>query len=74
MEDIQHHSDFPPLTARQIRELAAALHEVFGSNLSRAQFADKLRMFLEDVPGYESGEASSLLIASAWSAYQGTEE
>ncbi|WP_454806376.1 hypothetical protein [Paraburkholderia fungorum] len=74
MDDAKHDSDFPPLTVSQTRELAAALRDVFGSDLSRAQFADKLRMFLEDVPGYESGEASASLIASAWSAYQGTEE
>ena len=74
MDDTKHDSDFPPLTASQIRELAAALRDVFGSKLSREQFADKLLMFLEDVPGCESGGASSSLIASAWSAYQGTEE
>ncbi len=74
MNDTQCHGDFSPLTADQIRDLAGAIRDVFGSDISREQFSDKLLMFLEDVPGYESGEASSSLIASAWSAYQGTEE
>lgn len=69
MNDTQRHGDFSPLSASQVRDLAAALRDVFGSNLSRKQFNDKLLMFLEDVPGYESGEASSALIESAWAAY-----
>jgi hypothetical protein len=69
MDDTKHYSDFPPLITSQIRDLAVALRDVFGSNLSREQFNDKLLMFLEDVPGYESGEASSALIESAWTAY-----
>ncbi|MFM0437576.1 hypothetical protein PQQ84_13990 [Paraburkholderia strydomiana] len=73
MNDIQSHSDFPPLTSDQIRDLAAALRDVFGSHLSREQFNDKLLMFLEDVPGYESGGASSSLLASAWVEYHGAE-
>ncbi|MFM0302701.1 hypothetical protein PQQ99_21505 [Paraburkholderia sediminicola] len=74
MNDIQSHRDFFPLTAGQIRELTAALRDVFGSNISREQFNDRLLMFLEDVPGYESGEASSALIESAWAAYGGAGE
>jgi hypothetical protein len=31
-------------------------------------------MFLEDVPGYESGEVAENLIASAWAAYSGAEK
>jgi hypothetical protein len=69
MNDTRYQGDLPPLTADQICDLAAALRDVFGSNLSRAQFADRLLMFLEDVPGYESGEASSALIGSAWTEY-----
>lgn len=69
MNDTQFHGDFSPLTAGQVQDLAAALRDVFGSNLSREQFNDKLLMFLEDVPGYESGEASSALIESAWAEY-----
>ncbi|MFL9892399.1 hypothetical protein [Paraburkholderia sp. RL17-381-BIF-C] len=71
MDDTKHDSDFPPLTTDQIRELIVALRDVFGSNICREQFNDKLLMFLEDVPGYESGEASSSLIESAWAAYGG---
>lgn len=69
MNDTRYQGDLPPLTAGQIHELVVALRDVFGSNLSRAQFADRLLMFLEDVPGYESGEASSSVIASAWAVY-----
>ena len=69
MNDTQFNGDFPPLTASQIRDLAATLRDVFGSKLSREQFNDKLLMFLEDVPGYESGDASSSLIESAWAEY-----
>ncbi|MBB5542155.1 hypothetical protein A8H39_17495 [Paraburkholderia fungorum] len=69
MNDINSRGGLPPLTTDQICDLAAALRDVFGSNLSRAQFTVKLLMFLEDVPGYESGEASSALIESAWAAY-----
>ncbi|MFM0420031.1 hypothetical protein [Paraburkholderia aromaticivorans] len=74
MNDTQCHGDFPPLTIEQIRELAAALRDVFGSNLSREQFNDRLLMFLEDVPGYESGGAPLSLIESAWAAYGGAGE
>ncbi|MEW9580670.1 hypothetical protein [Paraburkholderia sp. DGU8] len=74
MDDTKHNSDLPPLTAGQICELAAAIRDVFGGNLSRTQFADKLLMFLEDVPGYESGDASSSLIESAWATYHRAEE
>ncbi|WP_233831749.1 hypothetical protein [Paraburkholderia sp. ZP32-5] len=69
MKDINFQKDFPSLTIDQIRDLAAAAREIFGSNLSRAQFADRLLMFLEDVPGCESGKASSSLIESAWVKY-----
>ncbi|WP_153134681.1 hypothetical protein [Paraburkholderia agricolaris] len=69
MNNTQCHGDFPPLTTSQIRDLAAALRDIFGSKLPHKQFNDRLLMFLEDVPGYESGEASSALIESAWAAY-----
>ena len=69
MDDTQHPASFPSLTIEQICELATAISEVFGSNFSRESFADKLLMFLEDVPGYESGESAVALIASAWAEY-----
>jgi hypothetical protein len=69
MNDTQSHGDFSPLSPGQVHELVAALRDVFGSNLSREQFNDKLMMFLEDVPGYESGGASSSPIESAWAEY-----
>ncbi|MGF6768640.1 hypothetical protein P3T18_001110 [Paraburkholderia sp. GAS199] len=74
MNDIQPHGDFLPLSAGQIHDLAAAIRDVFGSNISREQFNDKLLLFLEDVPGYESGGASSALIESAWALYGGAGE
>jgi hypothetical protein len=74
MSDIQSQRDFAPLTDGQIRDLAVALRDVFGSKLPRKQFNDRLLMFLEHVPGYESGEASSALIESAWAAYGGAGE
>ncbi len=74
MNDTRYQGDLPPLTADQIRDLAIAARDVFGSNLSRAQFADRLLMFLEDVPGYESGGAPLSLIESAWAAYGGAGE
>jgi len=49
--------------------LAAAIRDVFGGNLSRESFAHKLLMFLEDAPGYESGENAVALITSAWAEY-----
>lgn len=69
MDDTEHPNDFPPLTIEQIRELAAAIREVFGSDLSRTEFTDKLLMFLEDLPGYESGESAVTLVASVWAEY-----
>lgn len=69
MNDTRHSSNFPPLTAGQIRGLAASIREVFGSDLSRAEFTDKLLLFLEDVAGYESGEDAAALITSAWAEY-----
>jgi hypothetical protein len=47
MDDAQHDDDFPQLTIEQIRELAVAIREVFGGNLSRESFADKLMVVTE---------------------------
>lgn len=69
MNDTRYQGDLPPLTAGQIHELVVALRDVFGSNLSRTEFTDRLLMFLEDVPGYESDDASSTLIEMAWAEY-----
>jgi hypothetical protein len=69
MDNDQHHNEFPPLTADQIRELADVIREVFGGNLSRTDFTDKLLMFLEDVPGYESGEVAVAVVESVWAEY-----
>lgn len=56
MDDTKHYSDLPPLTIDQVRELAATIREIFGGNVPRTGFADRLLMFLEDVPGYESAK------------------
>ncbi|GAB7521545.1 hypothetical protein [Paraburkholderia sp. 2C] len=69
MDDIQHPNDFTPLTNDQIRDLADAIRDVFGSNLLREDFSDKLLLFLEDAPGYESSEAAAEVIEAAWAAY-----
>ena len=55
----------PSLTANQIYDLAADPRDVLGNNMSRKDVDDKLLMFIEDVPRYESREASSSLIQSA---------
>ena len=69
MDDTEHPDNLPPLTIEQIRELAVTIREVFGSDLSRTEFTDKLLLFLEDVAGYESGEDAMALITSAWAEY-----
>ncbi|HDR9338327.1 MULTISPECIES: hypothetical protein [Burkholderia] len=71
MHNTQHHDDFPPPTIDQIRDLAAAVREDFGGDLSRAVFTEKLRLLLEDVPGFETGEEDARLIESAWVIYIG---
>ncbi|HDR9757425.1 TPA: hypothetical protein ACK3Q6_003579 [Burkholderia cepacia] len=71
MDDIKHHDDFPPLTPEQIHDLAAAVREDFGGNLSREAFTEKLLLFLEDVPGFEAGQVDARLIESPWAIYSG---
>lgn len=71
MDDTQYPNDFPPLTIDRIWALAAAVHEDFGSRLSRADFTESLLMLLEDVPGFEAGEVDAGLIESMWAAYSG---
>ncbi|RQY42870.1 hypothetical protein DF113_11510 [Burkholderia stagnalis] len=69
MNDTKHHDDFSSLTIDQLSELAAAVHETFGGNLSRGEFIDRLLMFIEDVPGFEADEVPQALIESAWAEY-----
>lgn len=71
MDDIQHHTYFPPLTTDQIRELVVTIRDVFGGSPGRADFTDRLLMFLEDVPGCELREVAANLPESAWTAYSG---
>ncbi|KWK82723.1 hypothetical protein [Burkholderia ubonensis] len=49
MDGIQRPNDFLPLTIDQIRDLAAALREEFGDNLSRADFPERLLMLRNSV-------------------------
>ncbi|VWC41067.1 hypothetical protein BLA13014_06889 [Burkholderia aenigmatica] len=70
-DDIQHPNDFPTLTNEQICELAAAVCDDFGGDLSRAAFIEKLWLLVEDVPGFEAGEVDAGLIESMWAAYSG---
>ncbi|RQH04254.1 hypothetical protein D1Y85_19405 [Paraburkholderia dinghuensis] len=44
--------DFPPLAIDRIRDLAVAVREDFGTNLSRTSFTGKRLDLLEDIPGY----------------------
>ena len=69
MDDTQHPNNFPQLNVEQIRELAATIREVFAGNLARGDFTDRLLTFLEDVPGYESGDVAANRIESGWTEY-----
>ncbi|WP_175751251.1 hypothetical protein [Burkholderia anthina] len=69
MDDTQQHNDFPPLTIDQIRGLVESIHDAFGSNFSRPEFTNHLLALLEDVSGFETGDAPSALIESAWKEY-----
>ncbi|HDR9878400.1 TPA: hypothetical protein QDE50_15265 [Burkholderia cenocepacia] len=69
MNNIQRPNDFSPLTIDQIRDLAIAIREDFGGDLSRADFTESLLMLLEDVPGFEVDNVDARLIESAWATY-----
>ena len=71
MNDTQHPNDFPTLTNEQICELAAAVCDDFGGDLPRAAFMEKLRLLLEDVPGFEAGKVDERFIELAWTTYSG---
>ncbi|HDR8955404.1 hypothetical protein [Burkholderia vietnamiensis] len=71
MDDIKHPYDFPPLTIEQICDLATAVRDNFGGDLSREAFTEKLLLFLEDVPGFEAGQVDARLIESPWAIYSG---
>ncbi|WP_175866081.1 hypothetical protein [Burkholderia contaminans] len=71
MDDIKHPNDFPPLSSGQIHDLATAVREGFGGDLSREAFTEKLLLFLEDVPGFEAGDVDARLIESIWETYSG---
>lgn len=71
MNDIQHDDDYRSLTIDQIRDLAAAVREDSGGNLSRADFTESLLMLLEDVPGFEAGKVDERFIELAWMTYSG---
>ncbi|WP_322090158.1 hypothetical protein [Burkholderia cenocepacia] len=69
MDESQYPNDLPTLTNEQICELAAAVCDDFGGDLPRAAFMEKLRLLLEDVPGFEVGEIPASLIDAAWATY-----
>lgn len=69
MNENRRQDTFPPLTIEQIRDLAAAVREDFGGNLSRVDFTESLLMLLEDVPEFEGGEVPPSLIESTWGEY-----
>ncbi|KVH13885.1 MULTISPECIES: hypothetical protein [Burkholderia] len=64
MDETRHHNDFPTLTNEQLCELAAAVCDDFGGDLSRAAFTEKLLWLLEDVPGFEADQVDASLIYS----------
>ncbi|RQR56118.1 hypothetical protein DIE18_26260 [Burkholderia sp. Bp9125] len=71
MDETQCLHDFLQLTIDQIRELATAVFDDFGGDLSRAAFTEKLLLLLEDVPGFEAGKVEERFIELEWTAYSG---
>ncbi|MBU9583033.1 hypothetical protein C6Q21_07405 [Burkholderia multivorans] len=71
MDETQHPNNSPTLTNEQICELATAVRDDFGGDLSREAFTEKLLLFLEDVPGFEAGDVDARLIESTWATYSG---
>ncbi|AIV64689.1 hypothetical protein [Burkholderia pseudomallei] len=71
MGDIQHPNNFRTLTNEQVCELATAVRDDFGGDLSREAFTEKLLLFLEDVPGFEAGDVDARLVESAWAICTG---
>ncbi|WLE58285.1 hypothetical protein GIY62_14215 [Burkholderia plantarii] len=69
MDESQYPNNFPTLTNEQICELAAAVCDDFGGDLPRAAFMEKLRLLLEDVPGFDVGDVDARSIESAWAMY-----
>jgi len=47
MDDTEHRDNVPALAIGQIRELAAAIREVFGSNLTRVDLTDKRVIYFD---------------------------
>ncbi|RQU43469.1 hypothetical protein DF147_17680 [Burkholderia cenocepacia] len=71
MDDTKHQNDYSPLTIEQIQNLAAAVREDFGGNLSRAGFIEGLMSLLEGISGFEVGEVPPSLVELAWVGYVG---
>ncbi|MBF3549990.1 hypothetical protein ISF72_01965 [Burkholderia pseudomallei] len=71
MGDIQHPNNFRTLTNEQVCELATAVRDDFGGDLSREAFTEKLLLFLEDVPGFEAGDVDARFVESAWAICTG---
>jgi len=71
MDETQYPNNSVTLTNEQIYELATAVRDDFGGDLSREAFTDKLLLFLEDVPGFEAAQVDARLIESAWTIYGG---
>lgn len=71
MDDLQHPKNFRTLTNEQVCELATAVRDDFGGDLSREAFTEKLLLFFEDVPGFEAGDVDARLIESTWATYSG---
>lgn len=69
MDDIQHPNNFRTLTNEQVCDLATAVRDDFGGDLSREAFTEKLLLLLEDVPGFEASDVDARFIESAWATY-----
>lgn len=69
MDESQYPNNFRTLTNEQVCELATAMRDDFGGDLSREAFTEKLLLFLEDVPGFEAGDLDARLIESTWATY-----
>ncbi|KVV51100.1 hypothetical protein [Burkholderia cepacia] len=59
------------MTNEHICELAVTVCADFGGDLPRAAFMEKLRLLLEDVPGFEAGKVDEGFFELAWTTYSG---
>ncbi|WP_296650456.1 hypothetical protein [Paraburkholderia sp.] len=73
MDNINSNNDFSLLTADQIQGLVESIQDAFGGDFSRPVFSNHLLALLEDIPGFETGDAPASLIEAAWALYRTAE-